>query len=114
VHAYSAKITANRVDTTIDESQKSAKLKSTVTVSQAVEGAKVNLKLRDKAGKVLKSEDAKVDANGNAQVEWDFAVGQDVELWWPVGQGEQPLYDVIAELKHKVRGCFILIGASLS
>lgn len=83
-------------------------------MSQSVEGAKVNLELRDKAGKVLKSEDAKVDANGNAQVEWDFAVGQDVELWWPVGQGEQPLYDVVAELKHNVRGFFDLVDASLS
>jgi beta-mannosidase len=112
VHAYSAKITGNRVDTAIDASKNSAKLKSVVTVSQATENSSVNLELRDKTGKVLKSQDAKVDANGNAQVEWDLAIGQDVDLWWPVGQGEQPLYNVVAQLKHKVRHKRMLVDST--
>jgi hypothetical protein len=102
---------ANRIDTTITADHKFAKLKSTVTVSSIIEGSSVNFELRDKSGKVLKTEDAPVDADGTAQVEWDLAIGQDVALWWPVGQGEQPLYDVVVDLKHKVRNRSQLIGS---
>ena len=63
----------------------------------------MDISLADGSGKSIKSASVKVDANGEAEVEWDFTIGNHVELWWPVGQGKQPLYKVSAELKLQVR-----------
>jgi len=93
IHAYTSKITSNRIDTVLDSSLKTAKLRSTLRVSHALEGSTVDISLADGSGKSIKSASVKVDANGEAHV----------ELWWPVGQGKQPLYKVSAELKLQVR-----------
>jgi hypothetical protein len=63
----------------------------------------VTLTLSDTSGKSIKTQTIKLNDNGEAEVEWDFTVGEDVELWWPVGQGKQPLYNVSAEYKLQVR-----------
>lgn len=58
--------------------------------------------LSDTSGKSIKSQTAKLNDNGEAEVEWDFIAGDEIELWWPVGQGKQPLYNVSAEYKLQV------------
>ena len=63
----------------------------------------MTLTLADASGKSIKSHTTKLNADGEAEVEWDFTVGDDVQLWWPVGQGKQPLYNVSAEYKLQVR-----------
>jgi hypothetical protein len=102
VHAYSSKVVTTRVDTTIDASQTKATLRTVTTIFNALEGSIVTLSVRDSVGKVIGSQDIELDANRDVEAEWTFAIGKEVELWWPVGQGKQPLYDVVAELKHKV------------
>ncbi|KAI0717520.1 glycoside hydrolase [Cerioporus squamosus] len=56
--------------------------------ASAVKGAKVVLRSLD--GTVVNEEEAK--KIGNGAVNWDLK--DKVELWWPVGYGSQPLYDV--------------------
>jgi hypothetical protein len=63
----------------------------------------VTVTLANASGKSIKTQTIKLNDNGEAEVEWDFTVGDDVELWWPVGQGKHPLYDVSAELSLQVR-----------
>jgi hypothetical protein len=72
----------------------------------------VTLNLADASGNSIKTQTIKLNDNGEAEVEWDFTVGEDVELWWPVGQGKQPLYNVSAEYKLQV--CQQEQAASLS
>jgi beta-mannosidase len=102
IHAYNAKITEQRVDTILTDSFDKATLKSTISLSDAISGTHVNISLLDKSGKTIKSQDVEVKGKKTVEVEWQFDVGKDVELWWPIGHGKQPLYEVIAEIKHKV------------
>jgi len=49
---------------------------------------------------VASSKDIKTD-QGQAKAKFDFKPGQ-VELWYPVGYGKQPLYTVEIELNDQV------------
>jgi beta-mannosidase len=48
--------------------------------------------------------------DNGSKIEWTFAPGQ-VALWWPVGYGEQPLYDVEISVFGKVKSYTISLFA---
>ena len=68
-----------------------------VSVAVEVDGsaASVAVEVSARAGTVLASTDAPiVDGTGGCEVDVPGA-----ELWWPLGEGEQPLYDVTVTLR---------------
>ncbi|ORY21893.1 glycoside hydrolase [Naematelia encephala] len=68
------------------------KLQRSLVVDVELQGQakKGKVTLTDAGGKVIKQ------AEIAESVSWDL--GEDVELWWPVGHGAQPLYTVKVEL----------------
>ncbi|KAF8492119.1 glycoside hydrolase [Gautieria morchelliformis] len=77
-----------------------------VTLSGDVR-ASTNLKIlmKDAGGRVIKEGGRKLQPDGEAAavVKWDFSP-EDVNLWWPVGYGEQALYTVEVTLEDDVIG----------
>jgi beta-mannosidase len=66
--------------------------------------ASITLKSSDPPYLVVKSDNIKV-ADGQAVINLKLSKG-DVDLWYPVGYGKQPLYTVEIEVAHEVRILF--------
>ncbi|KAL7409700.1 glycoside hydrolase family 2 protein [Mrakia frigida] len=86
IEHYMSRISDVRVDADVAEN-----LSVSVEVTVAVEGeaaGAVVVALKDPAGAVVKSGEAK-----NGKIAWTFKTGE-LDLWYPVHYGEQPIYSV--------------------
>jgi hypothetical protein len=66
--------------------------------------------LKDSAGSTVTAQNNVTINNGAARAVFRFKKGE-VKLWYPVGYGEQPLYDVQVKVLDDVRS--LLIGKNL-
>jgi beta-mannosidase len=75
-----------------------------ISVTVAVEGAagSASVEVRDRNGAALATADSAV-VDGSSRCEIDVP---DAELWWPRGEGTQPLYDVAVTL-HDAQGAVL-------
>ncbi len=76
-------------------------LKVDIDIDGELTGGEIKATLTDSTGKVVKEEGVGL----GTQVDWTFS-NDEIKLWWPVGYGEQVLYDVKLELLGPV--CFLL------
>ncbi|KAJ8295510.1 Beta-mannosidase B [Rhodotorula toruloides] len=85
----------------------SATLEPTLSLSWQVADANDNLvcvtRLLSPSGDILRKTDHSANLCPDEQREWRFAEGE-VELWWPAGLGEQPLYEVGVDLVDLTTG----------
>jgi hypothetical protein len=66
--------------------------------------------LKDSAGSIVTSQSNITINNDATQASFHFKE-EDIKLWYPVGYGEQPLYDVEVQVLDNV--CPVLIGKNL-
>ena len=100
METYTYRISDIRIDTALTGSDLScATLKGSLNVSPKAPGdGDLKATLREKgSGKVVKESTSGV----NDGLDWTLDKGQ-VEAWWPVGYGTQPLYDLEITLLDKV------------
>lgn len=104
LHVYQTRITDFRVASVVDEN-----LAVDVDVSISLSsdaGATAVVSLHKPSGYVLY--DSKVTlSNGEGQIKFHLNKSE-VELWYPVGHGKQPLYQVEIRVYDKVRRIIIL------
>lgn len=97
LEAYTARIDSNRISVTLEEPYDAPSLRSTFEVVGQTEGLAADVKLVDNKGSVVKEVTGiSLSSEGNVtvgRVEWSFKTGE-VDIWWPVGHGAQPLYTV--------------------
>lgn len=86
---------ASRIKSVDTSARVDEKLRTSLGVTVETEGSAKDIKVTVKAldGKVLKEE----SLNGLSG-DWDL----DGELWWPVNEGKQVLYEVKVELSESV------------
>ncbi|THH15213.1 hypothetical protein EW146_g5231 [Bondarzewia mesenterica] len=102
IHAYEARITDLRISSTVSPDLKEVDLTVDITLSsQSDSTATVSLKTLS-GSEVDKKKGIKFD-DGKCQVKFHFKKGE-VELWFPVGYGKQPIYEVevVVEKEDKV------------
>jgi hypothetical protein len=59
-------------------------------------------RLHSPSGHIIRKVDHPASLQGVEMHAWTFAKGE-VELWWPAGMGEQPLYEVGVDLVDMAR-----------
>ncbi|TRM61591.1 glycoside hydrolase family 2 protein [Schizophyllum amplum] len=95
LHSYDIRIADLHVRSAVDEN-----LNVAMTASFRVAGYAspftANLALKDSSGAIIVSSDVPVESD-TGEVQFSFEVGQ-IQLWYPVGYGAQPLYTVELEL----------------
>lgn len=109
VHAYNSYVDTNRLDVKVDidveaeKGYKKASVKSTFKVVSPVVGGVADVVLTNPEGEVIRKQDNVDVSSGEGSVEWDFKAPE-IELWWSVGLGKQPLYTVTVTLKDGSAG----------
>jgi beta-mannosidase len=102
LHMYNVRFTDLDVRSKI-----SASLEIVVTVdltlSEKTSGL-ASVVLKSAQGLVIHTNDVPLDS-GSARAELHFSSGE-LELWYPVGYGKQPLYTVEVTVSDSVRGTF--------
>ncbi|GHJ85131.1 hypothetical protein NliqN6_1533 [Naganishia liquefaciens] len=102
LEAYTARVDSNRISVVLNEPYDAPQLESTFEVSGQAQGLKADVKLVDKEGRIVKEEyDVSLTAEGETtigRVKWSFRSGE-VDIWWPVGHGAQPLYTLEVVLR---------------
>jgi hypothetical protein len=88
----------------VDESLDADLIVRIALFPQEVSGA-AEVLLKDPSGSVATGQSGIAIKGGTAQAVYHFAKG-DVKLWYPVGYGEQPLYDVQVNVFDNVRPSF--------
>lgn len=92
IHAYTARISDFHVKSIVSESL-DAKFDISITASGTLPSTPLKAKLAIKKpdGSSLATHDIALDTEGKGSLALDYKKG-DLELWWPVGYGAQPLY----------------------
>lgn len=108
LETYTYRLENIRIDTTLSAPEYTkASLSATFDISPKAPSSDYTIKavLKTKDGKkVVKS---MTQSAGEKSLKWDLRDGE-VEAWWPVHYGKQPLYDLEISLLDKVswRSCF--------
>lgn len=99
LEAYTTRIA--EVDVRADVSGNlDAKLSAAITLTSSFTGV-IDVQVKSPAGDVVVSERLNVNDSKGANFEKSFAGGE-VELWYPVGYGKQPLYSLNLSLLDQV------------
>ena len=104
LHAYHTRISDLHISAQVDESLDADLTVRIALFPQEISGA-AEVLLKDPSGSVVTSRSGVGIKGGTAQAAYHFAKG-DVRLWYPVGYGEQPLYDVQVNVFDDVRPSF--------
>lgn len=104
LHAYYTRISDLHISAQVDKSLDADLIIRIALFPQEVSGA-AEVLLKDPSGSVATSQSGIEIKGGTAQAMYHFAKG-DVKLWYPVGYGEQPLYDVQVNVFDNVRPSF--------
>jgi beta-mannosidase len=101
LHTYHIRISDLYISAQVDESLKTD-LTVRITHSPSEASGFAEILLKDPAGQVVTSQ-TNIPLNGGfARAAFHFKKG-DIQLWYPVGYGEQPLYDVEVKVMNDVR-----------
>jgi beta-mannosidase len=73
-----------------------------LTLSEKTSGS-ISVVLRSAQGYVIHTENGLQCNSGSARAEFHFSPGE-LELWYPVGYGKQPLYTIEVTVSDSVRG----------
>jgi beta-mannosidase len=98
---YHTRISDLYISAQVDESLETD-LTIRVTLSPSWSSGFAEILLKDPAGQVVTSQTNILVNGGFAQTAFHFKKG-DIQLWYPVGYGEQPLYDVEVKVMNDVR-----------
>lgn len=99
LHTYSARI--EDVDIRVDVSESlEVNLAAKVFTSDGVTGD-VRVTLLGPKGDICKKDVVSCEGKNNATFVQAFSAGE-LDLWYPVGYGTQPLYTIVAELLDEV------------
>ena len=101
LHTYHAQISNLHVSAKVDE-YLDADLTVRVVLSSSEAPCTAEVLLKDPSGNGVNSQSKITMNDGAAQVTFQFKKG-DISLWYPVGYGEQPLYDVHVKVFDGVR-----------
>jgi hypothetical protein len=109
LHMYHTRISDLHISALVDESL-AADLIVRIALSSPVTSGTVEVSLKDSAGSIVTSQSNIAVDHDAARAVFHFKKGE-VKLWYPVGYGEQPLYDVQVKVLDGVRS--LLIGKNL-
>lgn len=103
LHRHTSRIKTLNVRTQVDTNLRPSLLVS-VELSGDEDAPKyVHVKLLDRGNTVIREQRVAFDGPKTEEVvKWEFASGL-VDLWWPVGYGEQILYIVEVVIEDEVR-----------
>lgn len=104
LHAYHTRISDLHISAQVDESLDADLIIRIALFPQEISGA-AEVLLKDPSGSVVTRQGSVGIKGGTAQAVYHFAKG-DVKLWYPIGYGEQPLYDVQVNVFGDVRPLF--------
>ena len=105
LHTYHTRISDLRISAQVDESLDTDLIVRIALFPQEISGA-AEVLLKDPSGSVVTTGQSSIEIkSGTAQAVYRFAKG-DVKLWYPVGYGAQPLYDVQVNVFDDVRALF--------
>lgn len=99
LHSYATHINDLRVSSNVN-SDLAVDLDISVSLDAPFSGTADIVLLDSSSNVVVKENDLKLE-NGNAKAHFHLKKG-DVELWYPVGYGKQPIYSVRVEVKNTV------------
>jgi len=104
LHTYHTRISDLHISAQVDESLDADLIVRIALFPQEISGA-AEVLLKDASGSVVTRQSNVETKGGTAQAVYHFAKG-DVKLWYPVGYGEQPLYDIQVNVFDDVRALF--------
>ncbi|KAJ9117501.1 hypothetical protein QFC22_004351 [Naganishia vaughanmartiniae] len=103
LEAYTARVDSNRIDVSLAEPFNAPTVKSIFEVYGDAKDLTADIRLLNKDGHLVKEQTGVAletkDGFATGQVEWSFKPGE-VEIWWPVGHGDQPLYTIDVSLRN--------------
>jgi beta-mannosidase len=101
LHSYYTRISDLYISAQVDESLETD-LTVRITHSPSGTSGFAEILLKDPAGQVVTSQTNIPVNSGFARAAFQFKKG-DIQLWYPVGYGEQALYDVEVKVMNDVR-----------
>ena len=91
LQTYTARISDFHVKSIVSESL-DTKFEVSLTASGALSSPlKANLTIKKPDGSVLSTHELSLDTEGKGNLTLEYKKGE-LELWWPIGYGAQPLY----------------------
>ncbi len=106
LHAYHTRVSNLHISALVNESlEADLVVRTALFPSDTWSTAEISLKDPASSESIVTSQSNITFDNGAARVVFHFKKGE-VKLWYPVGYGEQPLYEVQVRIYDDVRFCW--------